>query len=98
MKPHPRIRKAIKWGGAAVTVFFVVVWIGSGWWTFEWRYTPSRDVFVMAGMAGWEERGGFSHHLAGTWTFDQNTYPFQWWVFEKPGPFGYSAIGFPLAW
>lgn len=32
MKPHPRIRKAVKWGGAAVTVLLVVVWIGSGWW------------------------------------------------------------------
>ena len=32
MKPHPRIRKTIKWGGAAVTVLLVVVWIGSGWW------------------------------------------------------------------
>ena len=31
MKPHPRIRKTIKWGGAAVTVLLVVVWIGSGW-------------------------------------------------------------------
>jgi hypothetical protein len=30
MKPHPRIRKTIKWGGAAVTVLLVVVWIGSG--------------------------------------------------------------------
>ena len=32
MKPHPRIRKTIKWGGAAVTVLLVVVWVGSGWW------------------------------------------------------------------
>jgi hypothetical protein len=32
MNPHPRIRKTIKWGGAAVTVLLVVVWIGSGWW------------------------------------------------------------------
>jgi hypothetical protein len=31
MKPHPRIRKMIKWGGAAVTVLLVVVWIGSAW-------------------------------------------------------------------
>ncbi len=33
MKPHPRIRKTIKWGGAAVTVLLVVVWIGSGFGT-----------------------------------------------------------------
>ena len=30
MKPHPRIRKTIKYGGAALTVLLVVVWIGSG--------------------------------------------------------------------
>ena len=29
MKPHPRIRKTVKWGGAAVTVLLVVVWTGS---------------------------------------------------------------------
>jgi hypothetical protein len=34
MKPHPRIRKTIKWGGAAVTLLLVVVWISS------WAYHP----------------------------------------------------------
>ncbi len=32
MKPHPRIRKTIKWGGAAATVLLLAVWIASGWW------------------------------------------------------------------
>src|SRR5437762_2158764 len=32
MKPYPRIRKTVKWGGAAVTVLLLVVWIGSAWW------------------------------------------------------------------
>ncbi len=36
MKPHPRIRKAIKWGGAVVTVLLVAVWIGSGWYVWQW--------------------------------------------------------------
>jgi hypothetical protein len=39
MKPHPpphKIRKTIKWGGAAVTVLLVVVWIGSIDRRFEW--------------------------------------------------------------
>ena len=31
MKPHPRIRKTIKWGSAAATVLLVAVWVGSGW-------------------------------------------------------------------
>lgn len=30
MKPHPRIRKAVKWGGGAVTVLLVAGWIASG--------------------------------------------------------------------
>ena len=29
MKPHPRIRRTIKWGGAAMTVLLVVAWVGS---------------------------------------------------------------------
>jgi hypothetical protein len=36
MKPHPKIRKTIKWGGVAVTVLLVVVWIVSGTWTLGW--------------------------------------------------------------
>jgi len=33
MKPHPRIRKTIKWSGAVVTLLLVVPWIGSCWWS-----------------------------------------------------------------
>jgi hypothetical protein len=36
MKPHPKLRKTIKWGGAAVTVVLMVVWIGSRWWQAYW--------------------------------------------------------------
>ncbi|HVU64172.1 MAG TPA: hypothetical protein VHC70_09360 [Phycisphaerales bacterium] len=36
MKPHPRIRKTIKWGGAAVTLLLVVVWIGMRWSYAYW--------------------------------------------------------------
>jgi hypothetical protein len=32
MKPHPRIRTAIKWGGAPLTLLLLAVWIGSEWW------------------------------------------------------------------
>jgi hypothetical protein len=28
MKPHPRIRKAIKWGGAVVSVLLLIAWVG----------------------------------------------------------------------
>jgi hypothetical protein len=49
MKPHPRIRKTIKWGGAAVTLLLVVAWAWSGrytvgvWWASPrsppWEYS-----------------------------------------------------------
>src|SRR5262249_42605225 len=35
MKPHPRIRKTVKWVGAVATAMLFVVWVGSGW--FCWR-------------------------------------------------------------
>ena len=56
MKPHPRIRKTIKWGGAAVTVLLVVVWIGSGWW--------SSPVDILSGS--WIEMAK-GRLLCGTW-------------------------------
>jgi hypothetical protein len=31
MKPHPRIRKTVKWGGAAVAVLFLLFWIATSW-------------------------------------------------------------------
>jgi hypothetical protein len=47
MKPHPRIRKTIKWGGSVVTALLVVVWIGSGWWWCDWL---NEDGTVMVGV------------------------------------------------
>ncbi len=31
VKPHPRIRKTVKWGGAVVSVLLLVVWVASVW-------------------------------------------------------------------
>ena len=55
MKPHPRpprIRKTIKWGkygGAAVTVLLVVVWIGSGWRGIGWRALNRDWITISSG-------------------------------------------------
>ena len=50
MKPHPRIRKAIKWGGAAVTVLLAVVWIDS--WTsyYSWGASSRGPVTIQRGV------------------------------------------------
>jgi hypothetical protein len=50
MKPHPRIRKTIKWGGAAMTVLLVVVWIGSGWAYAMWQIGWFTRVDVRGGV------------------------------------------------
>lgn len=44
MKPHPRIRKTIKWGGAAVTVLLVVVWIWDGQLYVNWMSYREKSV------------------------------------------------------
>jgi hypothetical protein len=57
MKPHPRIRKTIKWGGAAVTMLLVVVWVGSGSWHFLARGNSDKAIFIGSGMIGVSARG-----------------------------------------
>ena len=32
VKPHPRIRKMVKWGGAVASVLLMGAWVGSVWW------------------------------------------------------------------
>jgi hypothetical protein len=49
MRPHARIRKAIRWGGAVVTVLLVVVWVGSTWIEFGCCNRPGLSVFVSGG-------------------------------------------------
>lgn len=52
MKPHPRIRKTIKWGGAAVTVLLVAASIGSGWYEMCFM-GKGWWVFVGSGRIGY---------------------------------------------
>jgi hypothetical protein len=51
VKPHPRIRKTVKWGGAVVSVLLVVVWVGSGWWSAAWYGANGYAVYVEEGVA-----------------------------------------------
>jgi hypothetical protein len=49
MKPRLRIRKTIKWVGAAVTVLLVVVWMGSVWHFALWRGTGRWSISLDGG-------------------------------------------------
>jgi hypothetical protein len=86
MKPHLRIHKSIKWGGAAVTVLLVVVWIGSGWRGAAW-FSQSWAIAVdggsimvvyspaaLKGMTGWH-----AVPVAGE---------YRWWFFHHETPLG----------
>jgi len=82
MKPHPRIRKTIKWGGAAVTVLLVVVWIGSGWYSLAWRSKGGSCISANAGLgrvylvAPWRT---IQSGAPKGWHFAEQGSGFYWW-------------------
>jgi len=88
MKPHPRIRKTVKWGGAVATVLLAVVWIGSGWRMLVW-FGAGKNVNFLAVGGGGVEVG----HLTATVPFQGSMLlecreP----IFQLPG-FGSAATG-----
>lgn len=52
MNLHPRMRKTIKWSGAAVTVLLVMVWLGSAIWYVGYEGV-GRSIRLMPGGVVW---------------------------------------------
>jgi hypothetical protein len=52
MRPHPRIRRTLKWTAAAVTLLLAVLWIRSGWRSIDWNVGDGRGVFLSRGVFG----------------------------------------------
>ncbi len=104
MKPHPRIRKTIKWGGAAVTVLLVVAWIGSGLYGVDWNGAADlgrgeyRSIELFRGRVYWgyDYAPGQPHHPGIGWCTNPQSAPFvfNWWFFWNPPPF--TALAVPL--
>ena len=46
VKPHPRIRKAVKWGATLVAAALAITWIGSVWTRTSWG-TAHKDRLVV---------------------------------------------------
>ena len=69
MKPHPRIRKTVKWGGAAATVLLATAFLGSIWFTLHhespgvWIFAIDRCAFAGLHIPGAPEAAGFGWHL-----------------------------------
>jgi hypothetical protein len=98
MKPHPRIRKTIKWGGAVVTVLLVVVWIGSGWLQLVWYHGLSTTGVSVGTVWSetWQPPRGDGRRTDG-WTIGSREAPFymRWW-FDRRASSIYSDWFAPL--
>jgi hypothetical protein len=96
MKPHPRIRKSIKWGGAAATVLLVVVWFGSGWFYVSWfgqdsgTGIVSGQWFIVARGVGETVPTGWhrGRHVKGP--------AFHWWFEDENRGLGARAVRVPI--
>lgn len=49
MKPHLRVRKTVKWGGAVIVVLLVALWIYNGWWSILFVNARSATVIADSG-------------------------------------------------
>ncbi len=79
MKLHSRIRKTAKWGGAAVTVLLVAVWIGSGWSTVIWQTSDRRfRVTLQSGRIGLAEMFAKQDPKTSGWHFSTGDRRFDW--------------------
>ena len=95
-RPIPRLRTALrktaKWGGAAVTVILVVVWVGSAWWAFHMPFPFGMGVGVADGRAEivrilnrpalhpYVPRGLSKHDARVMWWFDGSVTSAWWYV------------------
>jgi hypothetical protein len=92
VKPHPRIRKTVKWGGAVVAVLLLTLWISSRWWFGGYRSRGGTWVCVGVGMVGIEyattsvppQSYGFDYDFNAApdlvWWFDWGSQPPWAWI------------------
>ena len=95
VNPHPKIRKTVKWAGAAVTVLLVVVWIGSGWQRLGWQ-SPPFDCGLARGalqVCVWEPQSRRDAFLWLTGPIEFRWLWQRWWIArEDRAPFGVMYI------
>ena len=90
VKPHPKIRKTVKWGGAVVTVLLVVVWIGSAWRGGGWMSRHGAGLAVMPGTFVLSLQSfPYENEFAG-WGLRHAPEPMRWWFMGGRGNFGWN--------
>ena len=77
VKPHPKIRKMVKWGGLVLTVLVVVVWVGSGWCDIRWVSASGACCMANCGYVEFAyEPEIFGSMVPVGW--DTESHPFHW--------------------
>ncbi len=67
MRPHPRIRKTVKWGGASLAVLVLIMWIGSDWYFAQYNWGSLTLQGIRSGVPN--SGGGVAHLGAGEFYF-----------------------------
>jgi hypothetical protein len=89
VKPHPRIRKTVKWGGAVVSVLFLTIWISSRWWHLGYKSRGGTwAVGVDAGtvVIGYARPGVWSNPHGFLLRFLDPPLHFAWWFNSESQP------------
>jgi len=79
MRIATAIRTSVKWGGAALAIVLLVVWIGSGWWFVS---SPRIGRHVLAVTDGSLMDYHFLNSVTGgfaRFVMDSARGPFRWW-------------------
>jgi hypothetical protein len=90
MKPHPRIRKTIKWGGAAVTVLLTLIWAASGWIHVRWRDPSGFGVSIRSGRLMFDQLEAMQRKVS----FDHRTE----YVQSVPTGWGWGTASRGIVW
>ncbi len=87
-----RLRNTIKWGGTALTVLLLVVWVGSRWWWAGVEFLPTGELFVTGGRfaIGWQEPWSIVPENYSCWMSRLWSTRFEWWfdAWPQPGAMG----------
>lgn len=112
MKPHPRIRKTIMWGGAAVTVLLIAIWVATNWWLFSFGLPSGGRLEVTPGQlcVGFFDRRGMPDRpiefrlernpgFAHSWSFEELKTAEGWYVWIPIwAPTGFFLLMTCISW
>ena len=69
VRPHPRTRKTVKWGGVVVTVLLLVLWIGSAQWGWILSTRGGYNYSVSSGQCGFTHQAIASDAYLPSWNY-----------------------------